>query len=750
MKEHTEPEQIKGTRKLDLRSILALNIRSRIVLPYLILTLLVAIAGTYVVTNLVASSLDERLTNHLLEAGRVVSDDLVRQERAHLEAAGFIAFTQGMNDALLADDPQRVAELAEPAASGFGIETLVIVTADGAEMLHLLRRADGSLQRLEGHFGIADLPIVRPLLDAGDPTGPPRRAIGLHAIDQRYYYLTALPFGLDGTLSGVIIVGTSLDTLLPQFKATSLADVTVYLDGGRAIASTFTFAEYATDGATVRLEDLSIVPELYESCLQATESVKGENVELYGRDYRIARGPLAIGNDRLAVFSVALPSNFIIQAGTTSRNTYALLFVAVAASVVLIGYATAQRITRPLSRLVRTSQAVAEGDLDQRTGIDRADEIGSLAASFDEMTERLTERTRALKTLLDTYQEASGRMRAILLSIGDGVLLEDMDGNFVPLNPAAEMMLEDMAQNFLSSPLHELTSDEDGHESGAATPWMLDHRRFQMGEKVVSVHSAAVRTDTGEQLGTVIVLRDVTTEAETERLKDAFVAHVSHELRTPLTAIKGYCSLMLNADQPVPPHYHGFLEIIDRQTDSLVMMIEELLDFSEMEAKGKLRIHRQPVSLTDLIEDIAAAWRPKMEEKELDFHVDVPPHLPLVHADPRRLRWAIINLVRNAWQYTPSGGQVTLKPSAQNGMVMIDVIDTGVGISLTDQLHIFDRFYRIVQEMDDDVRGLGLGLYVTKAIVEAHGGELRLTSQKGVGSTFSLLIPTFHTAEETD
>ena len=726
------------------RAVPALNIRSKIILPYLILTLIVAAVGTYVVTSLVAGSLDERLTNHLLEAGRVVSDSLARQEISHLESARIVAFTQGLADALHEGDTEAVSGLARPAAVGLGLECLIVIDADGLEVLHLWRQADGSYA-----VGEAGQPtglwIAHALLDAGDPAALPLRALGLHPAFGTYYYLSAIPVGLEDETVGVVVAGTSLDTLLRHFKSTSLADVTVYMGEGRAVASTFTVPEQQAGAATL-LEELSLPPDFYEQCLADPGLTLGENVEIRGRWYRLAHAPLQVGSDTLGEFSVALPLHFILRAGATSRNTYALLFAAAMAGVILIGYLIAHRITQPLARLVRTSQAVAHGDLEQRTGITTSDEIGRLATTFDQMTARLAERTLALQELLHTHQEAAGRMRAILSSIGDGVLLEDGDGSFVPLNAAAEVLLDEMATSFRLGPLRELAAGEI-HPRGdfAPGPWLLESRRFQVSDKMFSAHSAAVRTDDGERLGNVIVLRDVTTEAEAEQLKDAFVAHTSHELRTPLTAIKGYSALLLSTPaSTMSAEQRSFLEAIGRQTDSLMMMIDALLDFSEMEASGQLGLQRRPVQLNSLAAEVAEEWRPHMEEKGITFQVDVPDEVCSVEGDARRLRWAVVNLVRNAWQYTPAGGQVTLRLCATGSRIVFDVADTGIGISPPEIQRLFTRFHRPSSsrpDTTDEARGLGLGLYVTKAIVEAHGGEVRVVSRVGSGSTFSLILP---------
>jgi signal transduction histidine kinase len=708
------------------------SIRNKIIMPYLVLTFIVALVGIYVVTRLVVTSVDERLTNQLLEAGRVVSDLLARKEIEHIQKARTIGYARGVAEALVEARYEELLNLVTVEAYNQGVECLIITDTEGQVAAHLMRQIDGSYTPIKEPLDLSQLQIVNALLEAKGLTIPSRRGLVQHPVDRRYYYFTAIPLGLNRELVGVVLVGTSLEALLRHFKDTALADVIIYLDGGRAVDTTFAFAEPA-EAIPSLLDTLSLPQTLYESALHRRGNTEISSVTVRGRHYRTANGPLSVGDDTLGVFAVALPLNFIIETNVATRNTYALIFTLGMGSVILIGYWISQRITRPIRKLVQTSQAVAEGDLRQRTGVMSEDEVGILAESFDKMTERLAERTYKL-------EETLGRMQAILSSMNDGVILEDVEGNLLPLNATASQMLEEMAGNFMLGPLRELSAS-----SGEESSPFLARRRFEVGNKVISVHSTAVRTEEGKHLGTVLVLRDVTYEVEAERLKDKFITHVSHELRTPLTAIKGYSDLLLaGVEGEVDKTLRDFLEVIGRNADDLIAMVNELLDFSEMEASGHLGMLKRPMDMRAVVEDVAEEWRPRMEEKHLTFRVELPTELPLLNGDARRLRWAVLHLVRNALQYTPAGGTVTVRLSEQDGHIVLDVADTGIGISAKDQEQLFTRFYRVTNMPPEDVRGLGVGLYLTRAIVEAHGGEIRVASEVGAGSTFSIILPVLH------
>ena len=370
-----------------------MSIRFKVILPYLLLTLVVAITGVYVVTKLVANSLGERLTNQLLEAGRVVSDGMARQENKHIEVARIVAFTRGVADAMQKDEQGTLASLAKPIAGGLDAEDLILVDLQGKELLHLVKGRDGTFQEATGQGNAGTWPFVQTLLASHNAQNVPGRSIRLDPTNQRYYYFSAIPVSLNNQMVGGIIVGTSLDTLMSTLKSTSLADIIFYGDNGPALSTTLIGQQ---DTASF-LNSLAISPELYQQITASDTIVNGENFSTDGRWYSLARGPLRVSNDALGVFGVILPVDFVVTSGAISRNTYILIFALAMIAVILVGYLISRLIINPLYSLMRTSQAIAGGDLTQRTHVKSKDEIGTLASTFDEMTARLQERSAELE-----------------------------------------------------------------------------------------------------------------------------------------------------------------------------------------------------------------------------------------------------------------------------------------------------------------------------------------------------------------
>jgi signal transduction histidine kinase len=382
------------------------SIRYKVILPYLLLTLLVAITGAYVVTRLVTNSLSERLTNQLLEAGRVVSDSFARLEIKHIDNARIIIFTRGVAEALRDEELPVLDALVTPSTSGMSIENLFIVNMQNQEVLHLHRQTDGTLLNVTQPTQKIVSGTIQPLLDSRNPDAPPTRVIGKDPINNRWYYFTAIPFVADNEMIGAIVIGTSMETIMPTLKTTSLADVIIYGEDGKAIASTL---QAQGEEEAVFLNTLSIPMTTYQQVVNTNDFVIGENFSVGERSYSLVRGKLQVSDDLLGVFAAVLSSDYVVQTAAINRNLYVGIFSLAMFVVILLGFIISRRIIDPLSSLVKTSQAIAGGDLNRRTGIQSRDEIGTLATTFDEMTGHLQQRTldliKANKDLENAYQD---------------------------------------------------------------------------------------------------------------------------------------------------------------------------------------------------------------------------------------------------------------------------------------------------------------------------------------------------------
>jgi signal transduction histidine kinase len=224
---------------------------------------------------------------------------------------------------------------------------------------------------------------------------------------------------------------------------------------------------------------------------------------------------------------------------------------------------------------------------------------------------------------------------------------------------------------------------------------------------------------------------------ELDHLKDEFVSSISHELRTPLTSISGYVELLL--EQEENEEKRGHLAIVERNADRLLALVSDLL-FAARLQYGRLELERRPVDLRELVSQSVESARPRAAAAGVELRVDVSA-VPPIQGEPDRLAQLLDNLVSNAIKFTPGGGHVSVSLDAQAGTVCIQVSDTGIGISDAERERLFERFYRSQSALEAQIQGTGLGLYISKAIVEAHGGRIGVESEHGEGTTFVVELP---------
>lgn len=407
------------------------------------------------------------------------------------------------------------------------------------------------------------------------------------------------------------------------------------------------------------------------------------------------------------------------------------------AAAFIVGTRLSRRITRPLEEFTHVAERISAGDFAGRAPVDATVELDRLGRTFNTMADHLQQ-------MIQEISAERRKIEAIVSGMIDAVVATDRDGHIILLNRAAEDMLHLIRAYSLGRsarellPAGRLTSMlEDATARGRVTAEELPPGL--MVDRVVEAHCAPIRSDQGEVIGAVAVLRDVTELRHTERLRRELTANVSHELRTPLTSIKGFAETLLDGAMKDEDTCRRFLTIIDSEADRLVKLVDDLLDLSHLESK-RATLELKPVDLTGLISQTVDKLRPLAEGAGLVLHQVVPGHLEIA-ADPDRLEQVLTNLIDNAIKYTPPGGQVEVRVQPTNGEVEVSVADTGRGIRAEDLPHVFERFYRADRSRTRGSGGTGLGLAIAKHIVEAHGGRISVHSRLDEGTTFTFTLP---------
>jgi PAS domain S-box-containing protein len=444
--------------------------------------------------------------------------------------------------------------------------------------------------------------------------------------------------------------------------------------------------------------------------------------------------------DGRSLFVFAIP---ILMASVLLRP-HASFIVAGFVSVLLVGIALVEQIVPNLVAIVGFFAIALVSWLAARS-LENA--LEDLHKTNLELDRRVDERTMDLAEALAREHAEASRGQAILEGIADGVIVFDSEGIALVANPAIGRILDKSSDEMIGCNISTLMGDNLAEADVSMLAGLLGGRdlsrssvKINWGEKTLSVSFAPVRATPDQVAGTVAVFRDFTHEAEIDRMKSDFVSIVSHELRTPLTSIKGYLDLVLmGAAGPTSKQQESFLQIAKSNTDRLHGLVSDLLDISRMES-GKVELDVQVVSLLQVVEQVSDSMRKEFHDRGLTLAVDVPPELPEILGDHARISQILINLLSNAYKYTREGGAI-LRVRPGKRVLQVDVIDTGVGISLEDQENLGTPFFRAEEKAVRQETGSGLGLTITKSLVEMHGGEMRVKSKPGMGSTFTFTLP---------
>ncbi|MBC8076066.1 MAG: HAMP domain-containing protein [Chloroflexales bacterium] len=719
------------------------RLQYKIIVPFLLLTLCVALVGSAVAFRLVAGSWQERFSNQLAQVARDTNDSLVDQERANLLFLQDVVTAQinpsanapAVADAIASGDDAALSRALAPyfrrgvELPSVHLDRLIAFDRTGKTRFDWERPVGSSSEDhlVRQPLNLASTWLVPRVLGADQDVRGDKFA-GLIAMPdtQTHYLGTIAPVRQGTQIVGGLIVAMRVDSLAEALRQRSQAAiVAVYQGDGAVLASTLAPVE--------GINALNMSRQSLEELQRSGES--GSAVfDVNTREYQFVYSPLRVRDDTIGIMAVALSRDYVLNAWADARQPLAVLTISLMLGIAALGVYIARLITAPLQELVSTARAVTAGDLQRRSSVRSSDEVGLLAQSFNTMTEHLLQ-------LYEAVRDESSERAAIVESIVDGVVVCDTDGRIRYANRAMRQFLvlsdeQPLPGFFHQLPLEPLPESDTFGDQRAGNLFVLN-------QWIVRVSAAPVISHDGDRLGSVGVLQDMTAEVAVDRAKTNFIATISHELRTPLTVLRGNADLMLRGLMgQLEPEQRALIETMRSHTINMTSLVNNVIVIAGIDS-GELVTDPEELELRKVLEEVIWPLRSQISAKGLDLQLDLPQDLPLVRADMFQLRTVLTQLIDNARRYTSAGG-ILVRALTVETMVRVDVSDTGVGIPDTLHERLFRRFVRgegANEGINSSERGIGLGLAIVKQLVERQGGQVWLAHTGESGTTLSFTLP---------
>ena len=395
-------------------------------------------------------------------------------------------------------------------------------------------------------------------------------------------------------------------------------------------------------------------------------------------------------------------------------------------------------LQQPLHALATAANRFAQGDLEYRTAPEDHPLVHEIATTMNQMAEQLQSR---IDTILSQQQE----LEALFASMVEGIIVLSENGRVQRINSVAASFFGTKVQDACGKPLLQILRSpamEDLISRCSKTTAAVEQEIQVFSPQQLLLQAHASRYQSGEKIGILLVLHDITEIRRLETVRRDFVSNVSHELKTPVTSISGFAETILDDPEMPAEQCTRFIQIINKQASRLQSIIEDLLSLSRIEEHGR-ELPRESMKTRPLLEGVINLCRFAAEEKEIELELeqDDPGK---IHANANLLEQALFNLVQNAIKYSPNKSRVILRSqqladAPQN--IQFEVQDFGTGIPQQDIPRLFERFYRVDRARSRELGGTGLGLAIVKHIALVHGGTVDVESTLGNGSSFRLTIP---------
>ena len=466
---------------------------------------------------------------------------------------------------------------------------------------------------------------------------------------------------------------------------------------------------------------------IFESCVTATDGTAAGTVRLtFGR------------------LAAPQPSSALLNGGALSALVALIAFILI--------YRQLRSQLRPYDAIRQNLFSFAAGMERELVALSLSDSLGRVAQAWNHLLDQVgdlrseDDEPESADLATDAMRRFESRtLRGMLERLPVGVIRFAADKRVTYANPAAARLLGQDLSTLVGAPFSE-TVEEEIHAPliGAftrSTAGISVDRKRGTEEQQITLRFSLVPALTGSaDTEAMITIEDVSHIQEAERARDNFLYHVTHELRTPLTNIQAYAETLTGPGFDDEDTRRECYNVIISETRRLSRLVEDILNVSQLEV-GTARMDMGHIDLVRLVRQIVQDHLGAADEKQIDLTLKLAPKVPHIKGDKQRLSVLITNLIGNAVKYTPSNGQVDVQLDVLEHHVELVVTDTGIGIAPEDQTHVFEKFYRATNEDVQTITGTGLGLAIAREVARMHGGDIRLESELGHGSTFTIELP---------
>ncbi len=403
---------------------------------------------------------------------------------------------------------------------------------------------------------------------------------------------------------------------------------------------------------------------------------------------------------------------------------------------------------KPLQDLITASENLGNGNFSQKVDIRSGDEFEKIGNSFNLMADKISQTFHNLQTEKDIAISDRSKLSEVLSSIVDGIIAIDFNKNIILSNKAAEEITGFTQSELTGHPVDQLVHLFTDSEE--ILPKTYCSNSFNKLAKLVGKQGkqAKINLSTVQLNGTVqtnvsclLIMHDIAKEEELEKMRLDFVSMASHELRTPLTSIIGYLSVFIDENKGKIENTE--IDLLQRSLTSakqLLTLVGNLLNVNKIE-REQMSVFPQALDYLPIVTKVVEDLKSQAVQKSVVLNFEPPLQLPQILADPIRTPEVIINLIANAINYTNAGGNVTVSVEVSPNEIITSVSDTGVGIPKEAMSHLFNKFFRVSNQMQQASKGTGLGLYISKSIIDKLGGKIWVESEAGKGSKFSFTLP---------